>query len=104
VSSPPRRRLRDVAWFAFIAGGWVVFFAVLLAGRLDDLWRWVRDLPLVVELVLWLLAFPWLLATAVWESSWATWLRVLLVALFTLGWTAVSLPRKRPAARSRPAE
>jgi len=40
---------------------WIAFFAALAADRLDAAQEWVRDLPLVAELGLWLLAFPFLL-------------------------------------------
>jgi hypothetical protein len=73
---------------------WVAFFAALVDGRLDDVWRWVTDLPLLVQLLVWLLAFPWLLGTAVWQSSWADWVRFCLVAAFATGWTLISIPRK----------
>jgi hypothetical protein len=78
-----------------MVGMWIAFFIALLGDRLGDVWQWVRDLPLVFELGLWLLSFPWLLGTAVWESSWAPWLRVFLVASFAIGWTLVSIPRAK---------
>ena len=83
-----------VVWFVFMVAMWVAFLLALLAGRLDDVWSWVRDLPLLVELVVWLLALPWLLATAVWESSWPRWLRLVLVVCFAAGWIASSIPRR----------
>ena len=79
-----------------MVGMWIAFFATLAADQLHAVQVWMRDLPLLAELGLWLLAFPWLLGTAVWESSWAPWLRTLLVAAFAIGWTLISLPRSRP--------
>lgn len=90
-----RRPLSAQLWFAWMVGMWAAFFAALGADRLDEVWRWVRDLPLVLELLLWLAAFPWLLGTAVWTSSWSGPLRLALVALFAAGWTVASLPRRK---------
>jgi hypothetical protein len=94
ASEAPRRSSAGVVWFVFMVAMWVAFFCALLAGSLDDVWSWVRDLPLPVELVVWVLALPWLLATAVWESSWPGWLRLVLVVCFAVGWTAISIPRR----------
>jgi hypothetical protein len=90
---PQASRVGGVLWLLFMVAMWIVFFVALYADRLDSVWHWARDLPLVVELVLWLLTFPWLLAAAVWENSWPSWLRVLLVVTFAAGWTWISIPR-----------
>jgi hypothetical protein len=74
---------------------WVAFFVLLATDRLDAVWTWVRDQSLVLEGILWVAFFPWLLGTAVWESSWPTALRVILVVCFAIGWTLVSIPRKK---------
>jgi hypothetical protein len=98
---PESSRVGGLIWLVFMVGMWIAFFAALFADQLHAVSRWVRDLPLLAELGLWLLAFPWLLGTAVWESSWALLLRALLVAGFAIGWTLISLPRSPPS-RSEP--
>jgi hypothetical protein len=92
-----RRPFSGWIWFALMVGGWSTFFALVLFAdsTLVDLWSGLRDLPLVVEGVVWFLGFPLVLATAVWESSWQTWLRVLLVACFAVGWTFAFFPRSK---------
>jgi hypothetical protein len=92
---PQASRVGGVLWLLFMVAMWIVFFVALFADRLDNVWHWARDLPLVVELILWLLTFPWLLGAAVWESSWPSWLRVLLVVTFAVGWTWISIPREK---------
>jgi hypothetical protein len=87
----------EVLWFAWMEAMWGAFFALLIAGDLDRLWGWVRDLPVVAELVVWVACFPWMLGTAVWGSSWAGWLRLLLVFSFAAGWSFVSIPRPKKA-------
>jgi len=76
-----------------MVGMWIGFFATLFTDQLDAVEEWVRDLPLVAELGLWLVAFPWLLGAAVWGSSLAPVLRTLLVSAFAIGWTLISIPR-----------
>jgi hypothetical protein len=92
-----RRPLSAWIWFGLMTGGWATFFALLLFSetRLADLWSGLRDLPLLIEGLVWFLLFPFVLATAVWESSWGAWLRVALVICFVVGWTLAFLPRKK---------
>ena len=99
-AAPPRVSRRTVGgyvWFALMIGGWSAFFALLLSSEstLGDVWRDLRDLPLVVEVLVWLALFPFVLATAVWESSWETWLQLLLVCSFALLWSTLFFPRRR---------
>lgn len=82
-------------WFIWMVGMWVAFFWLLFADRLDDVWRWVTQLPVLVEIVVWIVFFPWMLGTWVWTGSWPDWLRVALVVCFVVGWTVVSIPRPR---------
>jgi hypothetical protein len=92
-----RRTVGGYVWFALMLGGWTVFFVLLVFAQstVGELWRELRDLPIVVEGLVWLLLFPFVLATAVWESSWDEWLRLLLVSMFALVWSALFFPRKR---------
>ena len=82
-------------WFLWMVGMWIVFFALLFAGRLGALWNLILHLPLLIEIVVWVVFFPWVLATAVWTSSWVDWLRIVLVLCFAVGWTIASIPRRR---------
>lgn len=70
-----------VAWAAFIALGWLVFAYVAFAtpGGLTGAWTAIRALPLLVQLVLWLLFLPWMIALWIARTGWPVWLRVLLV-------------------------
>jgi hypothetical protein len=47
----------------------------------------------VVELVVWVLALPWMLGLAVWASSWAEWLRLLAICCLSVGWSLAFFPR-----------
>ena len=94
-----RRPIGATIWFVWMVAMWAGFFVLLVADRIDGVWSWVRDLPLIAEFVLWVALFPWLLGAAVWTSSWAGWLRLLLVLSFAVGWSLVSIPRRRPPKR-----
>ena len=82
------------AWFAAMAGGWIAFLATLVLSNatVGELWRWVRDLPLLVEWLPWLAFFPFVLAAGFWESSWDEWLRLALVATCAGAWTLIFFP------------
>jgi hypothetical protein len=83
------------ASFAIMVGGWVAFAVALLASQqtLDDLWTSVRDLPLIVEGVVWLLAFPFLIGLAIWQASWDEALRLTVIAVLAVAYTYMFLPR-----------
>ena len=90
-----RRNSKSNGWFAWMAGMWVVFFVLMQSGRLDDVAGWIRDLPILLEILVWIVLFPWVLGTAVWTSGWSEGLRVTLVVLFAAGWTIASIPRPK---------
>jgi hypothetical protein len=81
--------------FGVVVGLWVAFFVLAAAspGTLDDVWAWLRDLPLLLEVGMWVLALPWALSLAVWQSSWADWVQTVLIACFAIGWTLAFFPR-----------
>jgi hypothetical protein len=94
-----RRRARPGAWigFALVVCGFAAFWVLAASspGTIDSLWSRLRDLPLLVEAAVWLIAFPLTLSMAVWESSWAEWIRVLLVLAFTVTWSYLFYPKQR---------
>jgi ABC-type amino acid transport system permease subunit len=61
---------------------WLAFIAALLFRRevLSNIWQSIRSLPLLVQLLLWLLFLPVMLGLWIWQTSWPAWLRVVLVA------------------------
>jgi hypothetical protein len=89
------RPLGATIWFVWMVAMWVGFFALLVNDSIDGVWGRIRDLPLLAELLLWAAFFPWFLGAAVWASSWAGWLRILLVLVFAFGWSLASIPRRR---------
>ena len=71
---------------------WVGFAVALIANRdwLDQLWNWVRGLPLVPEIVVWVLFLPIMVGLWTWESSWPA-LVSLLVFAGIVGWTLLAV-------------
>ena len=71
---------------------WVGFAIALVVDRewLDLLWNWVRALPAVAEIIVWVLLLPIMVGLWIWESSWPT-----LVNLLGIGgivvWTLLAV-------------
>jgi len=61
---------------------WIGFIVALIVNRewLDMLWNSVRTLPAVAEVIVWLLFLPVMVGLWIWESSWATVVRLLAFA------------------------
>jgi hypothetical protein len=78
----------SVAWlvesgalFVIFAVIWVAFGAALIfsQGSVDQAWQAIRDLPLIVQIVVWVLFLPVMIGLWVWETAWPLVLRVVLV-------------------------
>jgi hypothetical protein len=77
-----------VAWlaesgilFAIFAVIWMAFGAALIVsqGSVDQAWQSIRELPLIVQLVVWVLFLPVMLGLWVWETAWPLVVRLVLV-------------------------
>ena len=81
--------------FVVFAVLWVGFAAGIVWNQdgLDAAWASIRDLPIVVQGVLWLLFLPVTAGLWVWETSWPVVLR-LIVVVSLAGWSLmIFLPR-----------
>ena len=89
--------LFNYVFFVFVIAVWLAFgyAAVTSAGSLDALWTSIRALPLIVQLAMWALLLPWMIALWIWESGWAAWLRILLV--LGLAWVTIMITLPRAA-------
>jgi len=83
------------AFLALMAGLWGAFVTLLAVSpsTLDDAYDWLVGLPLVWELLMWLLTLPWTVAYLVYETDWTHWLRVALVASIVTVHLSVCAPR-----------
>jgi hypothetical protein len=71
---------------------WVGFAIALVVNRewLDLLWNWVRALPSVVEIIIWLLFLPIMVGLWIWESSWPALVHLLAFAGMVV-WTLLAV-------------
>ena len=71
---------------------WVGFAIALLVNRewLDLFWDWVRALPSVAEIIVWVFFLPIMVGLWIWESSWPALLRLLGYAGVD-GWTLLAV-------------
>ena len=85
------------AFFALMAGLWGSFVTLLAVSpeTLDDAYDWLRELPLVWEILMWILTLPWTVAYLLYETAWQHWVRVLVVALVITVHLGVCAPRSR---------
>jgi hypothetical protein len=87
--------------FLVFAAIWIAFGAALVwsQGSLDQAWTWIRGLPLLVQILAWLLFLPVMAGLWVWETTWPVLVRVVLI-LGLAGWNLlVFLPKALTAAR-----
>lgn len=83
------------ALLVVFAALWIAFTAGLVAnqGGLDQAWTWIRELPLLVQGVVWLLFLPVVAGLWVWETSWPLVARLVIVVALA-GWNlAMFVPR-----------
>jgi hypothetical protein len=82
-----------IIWGAFGAG------LVLSQGSVDQAWQAIRDLPLILQAVVWLLFLPVMIGLWIWESTWPLLVRLVLVSGIA-GWNLlILLPRSLQTAR-----
>lgn len=87
--------------FGIFAILWLAFGAALIwsQGSLDQAWSSLRSLPLLVQIVVWILFLPVTAGLWIWESTWPLIVRLLVVA-GVAGWNLfMFLPRALQAAR-----
>ncbi|HSR31122.1 MAG TPA: hypothetical protein VLY63_11200 [Anaerolineae bacterium] len=71
---------------------WVGFAIALVLNRewLDLLWNWVRALPSVAEIIVWVFFLPIMVGLWIWESSWPA-LVSLLALVGIIIWTLLAV-------------
>lgn len=93
----PRRVAQGATFSGLMVAMWSVFVTLLVVSpeALDNAYEWLTGLPIVWEVIMWIVLLPWALAYLVWESSWDQWLRVLVVGLMAAAHLILSAPRPK---------
>ena len=81
--------------FVIFAVVWAAFGAGLIwsQGSVDAAWQAIRDLPLILQLVIWLLFLPVMVSLWIWETTWPLVVRLVLI-IGIGGWNLlIFLPR-----------
>ncbi len=73
--------LFNVGIFILFATLWAGFAAALVwsQGSLDQAWEWIRGLPGILQVLVWLLFLPVVAGLWIWESTWPLVMRLVLV-------------------------
>jgi hypothetical protein len=80
---------------------WTAVLVLLLASphTLVDARGWVTDLPVWLQVIVWIVLLPVMIALTAWYTDWAPWIRVTIVVGCVL-WTLIGFfPKDRPAIR-----
>lgn len=83
-------------FFILMVGLWGAFIALAFASpeTLNEVWRWSGDLWWPLQIVVWVLFLPWMIGLWVWQTDWSFGVRMAIVAVLAVGWSAASFPRK----------
>ncbi|MEZ4502414.1 MAG: hypothetical protein R3C39_07300 [Dehalococcoidia bacterium] len=98
LAAPDRKNASDralsIAWFLIMLTGWSIVATLLVASpdTADRFWHWSRNLPMWQQVIEWIILLPWMVGLAIWQSDWATNVRVAAVTLVALAWIVASKP------------
>jgi hypothetical protein len=92
-----------VGFAVLVVVGWLAFAYVAFGTPqgLAGAWAAVRALPLVAQLLVWLLLLPWMLALWVFQTGWPLWVRVLLILGLAWATYSMAVPPLTEALRNR---
>jgi hypothetical protein len=93
--APAPTQVPGSTFFGLMAGLWGAFVTLLAVSpaSLDDAYDWLRGLPIVWEILMWIVTLPWTLAYLAYSSSWEHWVRVLVVVLIVVVHLGISAPK-----------
>jgi hypothetical protein len=95
-----------VGVWSFFTAIWIALAIVLVVSpeAVDELWSWIGEQPTALQLTIWVVFLPVMVAIAVWESSWALWIRLAVLALCVVWTTWGFNPRRIARSDSHPGE
>ena len=76
-----RDRIINIAAFVILSLLWLGFLVALIVSpeTLNNIWLWLRGLPILIQAVIWLLALPIVLGLWIWQTSWPIAIRLILI-------------------------
>lgn len=100
AQSPTRAsRSAPAPLFGILLLLWIGFALALMFNQslLDTVWHWLGNLPLPLQIGVWILALPLALGLCVWESDWTLGTRLVVIFVLAVGTLAAFGPK--PAQR-----
>jgi len=93
--APAPTQVPGSTFFGLMAGLWGAFVTLLAVSptTLDDAYDWLRGLPVVWEILMWIVTLPWTLAYLAYDSGWEHWVKVLVVVLIVVVHLGISAPK-----------
>jgi hypothetical protein len=76
-----------ILWFAFGAA------LILNHGALDGVWQWLTGVPIILQVILWVVFLPITVGLWIWESDWDLWLRLLTIIVIAVVNISVMSPK-----------
>lgn len=106
VDHPRAERGAAALWMVVVVTGWLVFgyVAYTMPDGMDAMWQWAREQSGALQILMWLLLLPWVIALWIWQLPWAQWMRVALIvglAVVTVLMSRRTPPAEQPSARRR---
>ena len=93
--------------FGFPVSIFWIAFAVLWSfdsSVLGSIFHWIQGIPLILEIIVWIVFLPWVFSLWIWQTSLALWLRVIInvvIDLVTMGGSAGNRAHKRSRVRRK---
>jgi hypothetical protein len=87
-----------VTLWSFFTAMWVAVGLLLIVSpeSVEALWDWVGEQPALLQMAIWVAFLPVMVGVGVWLTSWALWIRLLVLAL-CVAWTTLGFyPRNAP--------
>jgi hypothetical protein len=87
-----------ILWIAF-AVLWIFDSSVL-----GSIFHWVQGIPLILEIIVWIVFLPWIFSLWILQTSLPLWLRIIIivaVAFATMGGSAGKRARRHSRHRSK---
>jgi hypothetical protein len=85
---------------------WIAFAALWIfdSSVLGSIFHWIQGIPLILEIIVWIVFLPWVFSLWILQTSLPLWLRIVIIvviAFVTMGGSAGNRARKRSRAKRK---